>query len=135
MESDREVGGRKYEVGSISTSYLLPHTSYLNNSSYLKKRLKGVFIVLVLSRVCAEFHDHTGAVVHRVTPETRLTFREAPESIREDPLFQLLVNEGSLEAAVSPAQKKQLEADPLEGSDAAGRKRGSARKTADGAPA
>ena len=78
--------------------------------------------MLILSRVCAEFRDHTGAVVHRVTPETRLSFREAPESIREDPLFQMLIDEGALEAAVTPVQKKRLEADPLEGADAAGRK-------------
>ena len=78
--------------------------------------------MLVLSRVCAEFHDHTGAVVHRVTPETRLTFREAPESIREDPLFRMLINDGSLEAAPSAAQRKQLEAEPLEGVDASGRR-------------
>ena len=78
--------------------------------------------MLILSRVCAEFRDHTGAVVHRVTPETRLTFREAPETIREDPLFQMLVEEGSLEAAVTHLQRKKLEADPLEGTDAAGRK-------------
>ena len=78
--------------------------------------------MLVLSRVCAEFHDHTGAVVHRVTPETRLTFREAPESIREDPLFRMLINDDSLEAAPSAAQKKQLEAEPLEGVNAEGRR-------------
>ena len=78
--------------------------------------------MLVLSRVCAEFHDHTGAVVYRVTPETRLTFREAPESIREDPLFRMLINDGSLEATVSAERQKQLEADPLDGTDAAGRK-------------
>ena len=78
--------------------------------------------MLILSRVCAEFRDHTGAVVHRVTPETRLTFREAPESIREDPLFRMLVSEGSLEAAVTSSRKQALEADPLEGTDAAGRK-------------
>ena len=41
--------------------------------------------MLILSRVCAEFRDRSGAVIHRVTPETRLTFREAPEAIREDP--------------------------------------------------
>jgi len=78
--------------------------------------------MLILSRVCAEFRDHTGAVVYRVTPETRLTFREAPDSIREDPLFQMLLDEGALEAAVTSVQKKKLEADPLAGTDAAGRK-------------
>ena len=78
--------------------------------------------MLLMSRVCAEFRDHTGAVIHRVTPETRLTFREAPEAIREDPLFRMLVSEGALEAVVSASRKKVLEADPLENTDAAGRK-------------
>ena len=78
--------------------------------------------MLILSRVCAEFRDHTGAVIYRVTPETRLTFREAPEAIREDPLFRMLVDDGSLEAAVTREQQKQLEAEPLRGIDAAGRK-------------
>ena len=78
--------------------------------------------MLILSRVCAEFRDRTGAVIHRVTPETRLTFREAPEAIREDPLFELLIREGSLEASMTPVQQKQLENAPLEGADAAGRK-------------
>ena len=88
--------------------------------------------MLILSRVCAEFRDRTGAVIHRVTPETRLTFREAPETIREDPLFQMLVSEGSLEAAVTPVRQKQLEADPLEGSDPAGRRRALPKKPAAG---
>ena len=87
--------------------------------------------MLILSRVCAEFHDASGNVLFRVTPQTRLTFQEAPEAIREDPLFRMLVEEGSLEAAVTPAAKKQLESDPLEGADAAGRKRPAARKTAE----
>ena len=86
--------------------------------------------MLILSRVCAEFRDHTGAVVHRVTPETRLSFREAPESIREDPLFRMLVDEGSLEASVTPLRRKELEADPLAEADAAGRKEPAARQKA-----
>lgn len=84
--------------------------------------------MLILSRVCADFHNHRGELVHRVTPANRLVFHEAPESIREDPLFQMLVNEGSLEAAVTRVQQKQLEADPLEGADAAGRRRAAPKK-------
>ncbi len=87
--------------------------------------------MLILSRVCADFYNHRGELVHRVTPANRLTFHEAPEMIREDPLFQLLLNEGALEASVTPVQQKQLEADPLEGTDAAGRKRAPAKKTAE----
>lgn len=82
--------------------------------------------MLILSRVCAEFRDRSGTVVHRVTPETRLCFREAPESIREDPLFHLLIRDGSLEAVAGSAQQKQVEADPLEGVDASGRKEAAA---------
>ncbi len=87
--------------------------------------------MLILSRVCADFHNRKGELVHRVTPLNRMTFHEAPEAIREDPLFRLLVEEGSLEAAATPLQRKQLENDPAEGTDAAGRKRSPSRKTAD----
>ena len=86
--------------------------------------------MLILSRVCADFHNKKGELVHRITPASRLTFHEAPESIREDPLFRLLVEEGALEAAVTPVEKKQLEADPLKDVDASGRKRGAPKKTA-----
>ena len=68
--------------------------------------------MMILSRVCAEFRDRTGAVIHRVTPADRLTFREAPEAIREDPLFRMLLEEGALEAAITPARMKKLEDDP-----------------------
>ena len=86
--------------------------------------------MLILSRVCADFHNGKGELIHRVTPAARLTFHEAPESIREDPLFQMLVSEGSLEAAATPVRKKQLEAEPMEGADAAGRRRGGAGSSA-----
>ena len=92
--------------------------------------MKGYDNMLILSRVCADFHNRKGELVHRVTPANRLTFHEAPEAIREDPLFRLLVEEGALEAAVTPVEKKQLEADPLKGADASGRKRGASKKTA-----
>ena len=59
--------------------------------------------MLILSRVCADFHNNKGELIHRVSAANRLSFHEAPEAIREDPLFQMLVNEGSLEAAVTPA--------------------------------
>lgn len=70
--------------------------------------------MLILSRVCADFRDRAGNIIHRVTPVNRLTFHEAPDSIQEDPLFRLLVNDGSLEAAPSAARRKKLEADPAE---------------------
>ena len=85
--------------------------------------------MLILSRVCAEFRNGTGAVVFRVTPSTRLTFQEAPEEIREDPLFQLLLKDGSVEAVVSAESRKALEAEPMKGAEPSGRRK--ARKEAD----
>ena len=68
--------------------------------------------MLLLSRVCAEFHDKSGAVLFTVTPRMRLTFQEAPESIRQDPLFTMLLNDHSIEVADNTARKKQLENNP-----------------------
>ena len=68
--------------------------------------------MLILSRVCAQFHDRHGAPLFRISPADRLTFVEAPEAIRQDPLFQLLILERSLEVAQSVSQKKALENDP-----------------------
>ena len=78
--------------------------------------------MLILSRVCAEFHNARGETVFAVTPVQRNIFTEAPEAIREDPLFSLLVADGSMEVAVTAARKKQLENDPVKGTDAAGKK-------------
>ncbi len=68
--------------------------------------------MLILSRVCAEFHDSTGAKIFSVTPETRLTFLPAPEAIREDPLFALLREDRLIEISDNGPLKKQLENDP-----------------------
>ena len=68
--------------------------------------------MLILSRVCVEFHNRRGEPVHRVTPEMLQTFHEAPESIMEDPIFRLLVAERSLEANVSEERRKILENEP-----------------------
>ena len=73
--------------------------------------------MLILSRVCAEFHDKSGTPVFKVTPKTRLTFQEAPEAIRDDPLFAMLLNDRSIEVAENNARKKELENDPLPGGD------------------
>ena len=69
--------------------------------------------MLILSRVCAEFHDASGNVLFRVSPQTRLTFQEAPEAIREDPLFQMLLADRSIEVSDDGPRKKQLENDPM----------------------
>ena len=79
--------------------------------------------MLILSRVCAEFHDEKGQKLFTITPATRNTFVEAPEAIRRDPLFRMLLEERSLEASVPVQRQKELENDPEAGADAAGRLR------------
>ena len=77
--------------------------------------------MLILSRVCAEFHNAKGEVVFAVTPAIRNLFVEAPDSIREDLLFRLLVNDGSLEVTVPEARQKMMENDPAADHDASGK--------------
>ncbi len=89
--------------------------------------------MMMLCRVCAEFHDKKGAVLYRVRPDMlNRMMVDVPESIRQDPLFQMLVNDDSLEVVVSAAQKKRLEDDPGVGHDASGKavKKETAEKTA-----
>ena len=77
--------------------------------------------MLILSRVCAEFHNAKGEKIFTVTPATRNIFVEAPDAIREDVLFRMLINDGSLEAAVPEERKKILEQEPEEGHAADGK--------------
>ncbi len=78
--------------------------------------------MLLLSRVCAEFHDRNGAVLFDIKPDRRMTFIEAPESIRQDPLFDMLVHDGSLEIPADRLEQRKLESDPAAGADATGRR-------------
>ena len=77
--------------------------------------------MLILSRVCADFHDAHGNIVFSVTRDTRNSFVHAPEAIQEDPLFDLLCKDGSLEAGITQARQKQMENDPNAGHDATGK--------------
>ena len=77
--------------------------------------------MLILSRVCAEFHNTKGEKIFAVTPAARNIFIEAPDAVREDPLFRMLMNDGSLEAAVPEERQKILENDPTAGHDASGK--------------
>ena len=83
--------------------------------------------MLILSRVCAEFHDEKGNVLFSITPASRHGFLEAPESIRRDPLLARLVNDGSLEVADTAVRRKMLEQDPVLQTDASGKRPASSR--------
>ena len=77
----------------------------------------------ILSRVCAEFCDKNGNPIYRITPADRLVYKDdAPETIRGDLLFQMLVADGSIEVIETVEQRKKLESDPTAGADATGKK-------------
>ena len=82
--------------------------------------------MLIISRVCAEFKNKVWEIVYRVKPGDLGLIREAPEAIREDVLFGLLVSDGSLEAVESVSRRKTLENDPMLGTDAEGKNVGAA---------
>ncbi len=78
--------------------------------------------MLILSRVCAEFRNRLGETVFSITPRNLLSFLEAPEEIQEDPLFSLMLRDGSLEAVRNVDRQRSLEADPLAGATPEGRR-------------
>ena len=79
--------------------------------------------MLILSRVCAEFHDRKGAVIHRITPAMIGLFHDAPDAIRDDLLFKLLVADGSIKTPEDAKKNRNLEQDPMAGATADGREK------------
>ena len=78
--------------------------------------------MLILSRVCADFYDKNRNRIHRITQEDLGHYRNAPDNIREDPLFQMLLDDGSIKFPPDDAEEKRaLENDPMAGADASGR--------------
>ncbi len=68
--------------------------------------------MLILARVCADFYDRNRNLLHRILPVHLGTFHEAPDSIRQDPLFQMLVDDGSIKYPADAAKDRALEQDP-----------------------
>ena len=84
----------------------------------------------ILSHVCVDFYDKQRNLLFSVTPSLINCVLTAPEEIQEDPIFDLLLADHSLEAVRSVAQKKQLENDPTDGVTAEGKKTKTTRKDA-----
>ena len=68
--------------------------------------------MLIIAYACAEFHDRTGAVIHRIRPADLKVFTTAPDAIRQDPLFDLMVQGGALTVPENKEEMKKLENDP-----------------------
>ena len=79
--------------------------------------------MLILARVCADFHDKNRNLLHRIAPRDLNLFREVPESIQQDPLFQMLVDDGSIKFPADAAKDKALEQDPFAGTTPDGREK------------
>ena len=77
--------------------------------------------MLILSRVCAEFRDRKGAVIHRITPTMIGLFHDAPEAIRGDLLFNMLLADGSIKTPEDARKDRNLENDPKKGATADGK--------------
>lgn len=78
-------------------------------------------MLTVISRVCAEFYNGGEEPIFAVKPNDIGRILEAPDEIKNDLLFNMLLKDGSIEAVVSLAQKKALENDPMNGTTADGK--------------
>ena len=68
--------------------------------------------MLVVPYVCAEFHDKSGEVIHRIHAHELRTITEVPEAVQQDPLFALQVKDELLKAPDSKLELMALENDP-----------------------
>ena len=78
----------------------------------------------ILARVCADFYDKKRNLLHRIIPSDRGVYREVPDSIKEDPLFQMLLDDGSIVfVPKDDGAKRALENDPYAGITPDGREK------------
>ncbi len=77
--------------------------------------------MFIIPYVCAEFRDRSGNRIHRITPDMRGCLTEVPDAVRQDLLFGMLVEDGSIKVPQNDSQKKVLEQDPMVGVAADGR--------------
>ena len=79
--------------------------------------------MILLCRVCAEFRDAEGTLLHKVGIRERNLPHQAPDNIVQDPLFGLLESDGTLTAVYTKEEQKKLEnMDPTAGVDASGKR-------------
>ena len=79
--------------------------------------------MLIMCRVCAQFRDKRGNVIFTVDQGLMDRFTEAPDAIQEDPLFAMLCADHSIEANLTPVQRKTVENDPMAGMDPSGKRK------------
>ena len=77
---------------------------------------------LIISHVAVLFRDKNGVKIFEIPAEKINEMIMAPVAIKEDPIFGLLVEDGSIEVADTKAKKQRLENTPEAGVDAEGKK-------------
>jgi len=82
----------------------------------------------ILSHVCVDFYDNRRNLIFSVLPSHLDCLLTAPDEIQQDPIFDMLLADHSLEAVRTVEQKKHLENDPTEGVTAEGKKARTTRK-------
>ena len=84
--------------------------------------------MLIIPYVCADFRDKKGNPIFRITADMLRTMQDVPEAIKQDLLFDMLVQDGSIKTPETVAQRKLLEQDPMIGMNADGRSAEKAEK-------
>ena len=75
-----------------------------------------------MPRVCADFYDKNRNLLFRVTRESLGTYIKAPDAIEQDPLYKMLLDDGSIKLAPENTRdKRDLENNPYAGADATGK--------------
>jgi hypothetical protein len=75
-----------------------------------------------MPRVCADFYDTNRNLLFRITRDDLGKYVKAPEAIEQDPLYRMLLDDGSIKLApVNTRDKRDLENDPYAGATAEGK--------------
>ena len=77
--------------------------------------------MLIIPYVCAEFRNKGGNPIFRITADMLRTIQTVPDAIKQDLLFDMLVQDGSIKTPETVAQRKLLEQDPMLGMTAEGK--------------
>ena len=77
--------------------------------------------MVIVPYVCAEFHNPDNGSIHKIRPDELKNITQAPDWIRGELLFDMLVRDGSIKIPETAGQKKQLEQDPMIGMAATGK--------------
>ena len=78
-------------------------------------------MIRMLSRVCADFYDKKDNLILKITPRQLGLYFDAPDAIQEDPLYQMLLDDGSILLSDNSKKQKALENDPYAGATAEGK--------------